>query len=77
MKRELQNKFKVAMVRVLKLHEEAEPITFSRFGNDPSKSLAIPANMRKAKRLLRKAKQNLRIMNSSLKKWKEIQKTGE
>jgi hypothetical protein len=73
MKKELKNKMFAAFERIKILHKEAEPITFSRFGNDPSKSLAIPANMRKAKRLLRKANQNLRVIGSCIKKLKTLE----
>jgi hypothetical protein len=69
---DLKNKWKLACVRALKLHEQAEPIVFSRFGNDPEKSLNIPANFRKAKKILKKIRRNTRIMKYCLKKWKAL-----
>lgn len=68
MKEELMKKWAMAVTRVMKLHEIGEPFAFSRFGNDPSKSLTIPANMRKAKMILRKARQNTRLAKACIKK---------
>jgi len=54
------------------LHKVAEPIVFSRFGNDPEKSLTIPSNMRKAKMIFRKIKQNQRLFEACIKRVKTM-----